>query len=150
MKKYFVYYSATGNGDFLSELLKEAGYEPVKVETVKPMGKVGFFKILHYGGQAMMNKKARIKELNVDFQDDDLVVVGSPIWNDRLSTPINAILAKYNFNKETTGFVLYPAGEGTKKSKEQIKKLGFIKEPVVISYPLKKQEEAKELIKLVK
>ena len=150
MKKYFVYYSATGNGDFLAELLKEAGYEPVKVETIKPMGKVGFFKILHYGGQAMLGKKAKIKDLNLELKDDDQVVVGSPIWNDRLSTPINAVLAKYSFNKERTGFVLYPAGEGTSKSFEQIKKLGFVKEPVVISYPLKKQDVAKELVKLVK
>ena len=150
MKKYFVYYSATGNGDFLAELLKEAGYEPVKVETVKPMGKVGFFKILHYGGKAMLNKKAKIKDLNLELKDEDLVVIGSPIWNDRLSTPINAVLANYSFNNETTMFILYPAGEGTSKSLEQIKKLGFTKEPVVISYPLKKQEEAKELIKLVK
>ena len=150
MKKYFVYYSATGNGDYLANLLKEEGYEPVRVETVKPMGKVGFFKILHFGGQAMLNKKAKIKELSLSLQDDDQVMIGSPIWNDRLSTPINAVLAKYNFNKETTGFILYPAGEETSKSKEQIKKLGFVKEPVVISNPLKKQEDAKELIKLVK
>ena len=124
MKKCFVYYSATGNGDFLAELLKEAGYEPVKVETVKPMGKVGFFKILHYGGQAMLNKKAKIKDLNLELKDEDLVVIGSPIWNDRLSTPINAVLANYSFNKETTVFILYPAGERTSKSLEQIKKLG--------------------------
>ena len=150
MSKYFVYYSATGNGDFLAELLKEAGYEPIKVEMVKPMGKVGFFKILHFGGQAMLNKKAKIQEVNLELKSDDQVVIGSPIWNDRLSTPINALLAKFDFNKETTQFVLYPAGEGTKKSFEQIKKLGFINEPVVISYPLKKQEQARELIKKIK
>lgn len=150
MKKYFVYYSATGNGDFLAELLKEAGYEPIKVEMVKPIGKVGFFKILRFGGQAMLNKKAKIQELSLELNADDQVVIGSPIWNDRLSTPINAVLDKYNFNKETTQFVLYPAGEGTKKSKEQLKKLGFVNEPVVISYPLKKQDQAKELIKNIK
>ena len=150
MSKYFVYYSATGNGDFLAELLKEAGYEPIKIEMVKPMGKVGFFKILRFGGQAMLNKKAEIQEVNLELKDNDQVVVGSPIWNDRLSTPINSVLAKFDFNKETTQFVLYPAGEGTKKSFEQIKKLGFINEPVVISYPLKKQEQAKELIKKIK
>ena len=150
MSKYFVYYSATGNGDYLAELLKEAGYKPIKVEMVKPMGKVGFFKILHFGGQAMLNKKAKIQEVNLELKSDDQVVIGSPIWNDRLSTPINALLAKFDFNKETTQFVLYPAGEGTKKSFEQIKKLGFINEPVVISYPLKKQEQARELIKKIK
>ena len=150
MSKYFIYYSATGNGDFLAGLLKEAGYESVKVEMVKPMGKVGFFKILHFGGQAMLNKKAKIQEVNLVLNADDQVVIGSPIWNDRLSTPINSILAKFDFNKETTQFILYPAGEGTKKSLEQLKKLGFVNEPVVISYPLKKQEQAKELIKKIK
>ena len=43
MKKYFVYFSFTGNGDFLASLLKEKGYEPVKLELVKPVKKIGFF-----------------------------------------------------------------------------------------------------------
>lgn len=147
MSKYFVYYSATGNGDFLAELLKEAGYEPIKVEMKKPIGKVGFFKILSFGGKAMFKCKAKIQDIKLDLKDDDVVVIGSPIWNDRLSTPINSVLAKFNFNKETTEFILYPAGEDTKKSKDQIKKLGFISEPLVISNPTKNKEKALELIK---
>ena len=144
--KYFVYFSASGNGDYIAELLKELGYQPVKVEMIKPFGKVGFWKILRYGGRAMMNKKENIKDITLEFKEDDEVVIGSPIWNDRLSTPINALLAKIDFNKETTKFILYPAGEGTKKSFVQIAKLGFKQTPLVISYPLKKQEQAKELL----
>ena len=30
--KYFIYFSATGNGDYLAEQLKDYGYTPVKVE----------------------------------------------------------------------------------------------------------------------
>ena len=145
--KYFIYFSATGNGDYLAEELKEMGYTPVKVEMVKPIGKMTFFKIFSYGGKAMFEEKAKIKDIDLELKEDDLVIVGSPIWNDRLSTPINALLAKFDFNKETTKFVLYPAGEGTKKSFKQIAKLGFTQTPVVISYPLKKQEQAKELLK---
>ena len=114
---------------------------------VKPMGKIGFWKILSYGGKAMFNEKANIKDIDIELKENDLVVVGSPIWNDRLSTPVNALLAKFDFNKETTRFVLYPAGEGTKKSLKQIAKLGFTQTPIVISYPLKKQDQAKELLK---
>ena len=147
--KYFIYFSATGNGDFLAELLKEQGYQPVKIEMVKPIKKVGFFAILKYGGRAMMNKKEKIKDIELEFKEDDEVVVGSPIWNDRLSTPINTLLTKFDFNKETTKFILYPAGEGTKKSFKQIAKLGFKLTPLVISYPLKKQEQAKELLKVL-
>lgn len=148
MAKYFIYFSATGNGDFLAELLKQKGYEPVKVEMVKPMGKVGFWKILKYGGDAMTNKKAKIKPLNLELKDTDEVIIGSPIWNDRLSTPINTLLADFSFNKETTEFVLYPAGEKTKKSLKRLQKLGFLKKPLVISYPLKKQENAIKLLGL--
>jgi len=145
--KYFIYFSASGNGDFLAELLKEQGYQPVKIEMVKPIKKVGFFAILKYGGRAMTNKKEKIKDIELELKEDDEVVVGSPIWNDRLSTPVNTLLTKFDFNKETTKFILYPAGEGTKKSFKQIAKLGFTQIPVVISYPLKKQEQAKELLK---
>ena len=145
--KYFVYFSASGNGDFLAELLKEKGYQPIKVEMVKPIKKVGFFTILKYGGRAMTGKKEKIKEVALELKEDDEVIIGSPIWNDRLSTPINALLATFDFDKESTKFILYPAGEGTKKSFAQIAKQGFKQTPIVISYPLKKQEQAKELLK---
>ena len=145
--KYFVYFSLTGNGDFLADLLKEKGYEPLKIEMLKTPKKVGFFTILKYGGRAMTNKKEKLADIPLFIRDEDEVIIGSPIWNDRLSTPINAILDKIAFNKETTKFVLYPAGEGTKKSLKQIEKLGYKQAPIVYSYPLKNKERIKELLK---
>lgn len=147
MNKYFLYFSFTGNGDYIAELLKEKGYTPIKVELVKEPKKIGFWQILHYGGRAMMNKKEKLKEFEFAPQEDDLVVVGSPIWNDRLCTPITTVLSKYSLNKETTRFILYPAGEKTKKSLKQIQKMGFKKEAIVVSYPLKKKEQTSEKIK---
>ena len=146
MNKYFMYFSVTGNGDFLANELAKKGYIPVKIELVKPIKKVNFWMILHYGGRAMFKKKENIKELNLELQEDDLVVVGSPIWNDLLSTPVLTALGKVSLNKETTKFILYPAGEGTKKSLEQIKKLGYSGETIVIQHPLKYEEKALELI----
>ena len=145
--KYFLYFSLTGNGDNLAEQLKEKGYEPIKIEMVKTPKKVGFFTILKYGGRVMFKKKEKLKEYKIDLQPDDLVIVGSPIWNDRLSTPISTVLSQLDLNKETTKFILYPAGLTTSKSFEQIKKLGFLLEPLVVPYPLKYIEETKQLIK---
>ena len=145
--KYFVYFSASGNGDFIAEYLKELGYTPIKVEMIKPIKKINFFSIMKYGFRAGMNKKEKIKELNLGLKDDDEVVIGSPIWNDKLSTPINTLLDKYSFNKETTNFILYPAGEGTNKSLIQLEKLGFKNKPIVYSNPLKNQDKIKELLK---
>ena len=145
--KYFVYFSWSGNGDFIASFLKERGYEPVKVETLKPLGKVNFFRILKYGFKAMGNKKTPIKEVNLELKEDDQVIIGSPIWNDRLSTPINAVLSQFEFNKENTKFILYPAGEETNKSFNQIADLGFIEKPIVYAHPLKSQEKAVEILK---
>ncbi|MBO4856376.1 MAG: hypothetical protein J5511_03285 [Bacilli bacterium] len=146
MAKYFVYFSFTGNGDYIASLLKEKGYEPVKIELEKSPKKIGFWQILKYGGHAGFNTKEKLKEVEFKLNQDDIVIIGSPIWNDRLSTPITTFMSQVEFNKETTKFILYPAGEKTKKSLKQIKKLGFTSEPIVISYPLKKTEECKKLI----
>lgn len=148
--KYFIYYSASGNGDYIAEELKKFGYEPIKVQMIKPIKKVGFFTILKFGFRAGRNKKEKIQEINLELKEDDIVIIGSPIWNDRLSTPINAVLANYDFNKENTKFILYPAGETTKKAIEQLSKLGFKQQPVVYSNPLKNQDKINDIINLVK
>ena len=144
--KYFIYFSVSGNGDLIAEYLKDKGYQPVKVEMVKLIKKVGFFTILKYGFRAGSNKKEKIKELNLDLKEDDEVIIGSPIWNDRLSTPINAVLNQFSFNKENTRFILYPAGEGTKKSFAQLEKLGFKQPPIIYSNPKKNQDKMQEIL----
>ena len=147
--KYFVYFSASGNGDFIADLLKEKGYEIVKVETLKPFGKVNFFRILKYGFRAGAQKKEKIKEINLELNGEDEVVIGSPIWNDRLSTPINTVLSQIDFNKEATKFVVYPAGDKAIKVVDQLAKLGFKNPPIIYSNPLKNQDKAKELLNLL-
>ena len=148
--KYFVYFSNSGNGDFLAEHLKEFGYQIIKVEPTKPLKKMNFFRILKYGGQAMENKKMPIKDIDLLLKENDEVVIGSPIWNDRLSTPINSLLANFSFDKNKTRFILYPAGKDTSKSLKQIKNLGFELTPTVIPYPKKYQKESIALLESFK
>lgn len=145
--KYFVYYSLSGNGDFIAEKLKDKGYQPIKVEMVKPIKKVGFFAIMKYGFKAGLNKKAKIKDINLNLKEDDEVIIGSPVWNGKFSTPINAAISKLALNKETTSFIVYPAGEEAKKVNQQLKKLGFKKEAIICPHPLKSPEKIEELLK---
>lgn len=145
--KYFVYYSLSGNGDFIAEKLKDKGYQPIKVEMVKPIKKIGFFAIMKYGFRAGLNKKEKIKEIQIDLKEDDKVIIGSPVWNGKLATPINAVINKLALNKETTGFIVYPAGEEAKKVNNQLQKLGFKKTAVVYPHPLKTPEKFEELFK---
>ena len=146
MRKFFVYFTLTGNGKFIASTLEEMGYISIQIEMQKEVKKVGFFTILKFGGRAMFGKKEKLKRYFKDFEEDDQIIIGSPIWNDRLSTPILTLLKEMDFDKEKTKFILYPAGKGTKKSLKQLKKMGFVHEPTVISNPLKNEELTKELI----
>ena len=83
-------------------------------------------------------------------EEDDLVVIGSPIWNDRLSTPILTLLDKYEFNKQTTQFIFYAGGGKAAHAEKQIEKMGFEKKAIVLKQPLSYKEEAKEALKDIK
>lgn len=147
MKKLFIYFSWTGNGDYIASLLGEKEYETHKVETLKPMKKMNFFRIFKYGYLAATEKKIAIKDIDLIIKDDDEVVIASPIWNDRLSNPILTLLTKFEFNKESTQFVLYSGGGKAEHAKAQLKKLGFKKEAIVLKQPLSNKDETIEALK---
>lgn len=147
MKKYFIYYSHSGNGDFLAELLTKSDVSLIKIQPKKHIKKMGFFRILKYGGLAMMGKRTPIQNIDLVLDKEDVVVIGSPIWNDRIATPILTLLDKYEFDKKTTQFVFYSGGGEAKHAIKQITKLGFEKEAIVLKQPLSNKEEAKEKLK---
>ena len=115
MKKLFIYYSLTGNGEVVAKKMQEKGYELRKVETVKGLPKVFFFAMLSGGFQAGLKKKAKLKEFDHDISNYDKVVIGSPIWNGRISPAINTILANINLEGKALSFVFY-AGSGEGKA----------------------------------
>ena len=147
MKKYFIYYSNSGNGDFLADLLKRSDVSLIKVEPKKHIKKMNFFRIIRYGGEAMMKKKMPIQNLDLILASDDIVLVGSPIWNDRLATPILTLLDKYEFDKKTTKFVLYSGGGKANHAIKQLQKMGFESTPIVLKQPLSYKDEAKAALK---
>lgn len=113
MKKLFVYYSYTGNGEVVAEKMQEKGYELRRVEVKKGLPKVFFFAMLSGGFQAGINKKAKLKEFNYDVSDYDEVVIGSPIWNGRFAPATNTILANMKLDNKQVRFILYSgSGEG--------------------------------------
>lgn len=147
MEKLFIYYSQSGNGDYLAQIFKEKGYITHKVETMKVIKKMGFWGILKYGGQAMMGKRTPIMKIELDLARYSEVIIGSPIWNDRLSTPILSLLDQFEFDKDKTKFLFYSGGGESKHAQKQIEKLGFKAGSITLKQPLKYQEEAKEKLK---
>ena len=144
MKKLFVYYSLSDNGDVVSEEFKKKGYEIRKVITKKKYPNSMFFRILVGGYKASFNKKDKLLDFDSDISNYKKIVIGSPIWNDRLSAPINSVISLLDLSDKDVSFVLYSASGKGEKAKEKIKSL-FGVDATILKEPKKHKEELKKL-----
>ena len=123
MKKIFIYYSLTGNGDIVADVLKEQGVTIRKIETVKKFPKGFVAQILKGGFLASINHKSKLIDYDKDISKYDEVIIGSPIWNARLSTPVNTLLDDLDLKNKKLTFIFY-SGSGTSlKATEKVQKL---------------------------
>ena len=123
MKKLFIYYSLTGNGDFIADFLKNKNVDIRKVETLEPLPKNYILSILTGGFKASINYKDKLNNFNDDISNYDEIIIGSPIWNSRLSTPINSVLEKIKLNNKKITFILYSGSGKSLKATKKINKL---------------------------
>ena len=120
MSKLLIYYSLSGNGELVAETLKERGFDLRRIELKKKPPKAFFFQILAGGFGAGIGRKEPLKDYDSDISGYDTIVIGSPVWNGRLSCPINTVLAQTDLSGKTLTFVLYSGGGEAKKAERQI------------------------------
>ena len=112
MKKLLIYYSYTGNGDVVANFLKEKGVEVRPVKRAKKLPKSFFFGVLTGGFLAGTKHKDKLQEYDRDISKYDEIIIGSPIWNARISSPINRVLTDLDLKDKKLTFIFY-AGSGT-------------------------------------
>ena len=146
MKKLFIYYSLTGNGDLVAEFLKSNNFDIRKVTEKKKMPKKFFWMVLSGGFRASIGVKAKLVNYDNDISSYDEVVIGSPIWNGRFPPVIKSVLLETELKDKKVSFVFYSgSGEG-KKAEEKVKKefptanIVFLKDPKKYPEELKKVE----------
>ncbi len=144
MRKIFIYYSFTGNGDCVASYLKRVGFDAYKVVTYESLPKSRFLSIIVGGFKAMINYKDKIGEFDIDLNKYDKIIIGSPIWNSRLSSPINSLLDKINLSGKDVTFVLY-SGSGKENKAAEILKSKYNSEVINLKEPKVNNDE---LIKL--
>ena len=123
MKKIFIYYSLTGNGDIVGDYLKKKNFDIRKVETSEELSKNKILKILQGGFLAGINHKSKLKDFDADIDKYKEVIIGSPIWNGRLSCPINTVLDKLDLKNKKVTFILYSGSGKAPKTDTKIKEL---------------------------
>ena len=114
MKKIFIYYSLTGNGDEVANYLKNKKYTIRKINIEKELPNNFILKLLTGGFKALINYKEKLIDFDNNISKYNEVVIGSPIWNSRLATPISTALTKLNLDNKKVTFILY-SGSGEAK-----------------------------------
>jgi flavodoxin len=119
MKTLVAYYSRTGNTKRVAEALAEtlnADIEAIVSDTKdKGMGRLAM--------QAFLRTHAKIEPTTKDAASYDLVVVGSPVWAGKMSSPIRTYLARNK--KKFTNVAFFcthgrPDSEGSAKMLESM------------------------------
>ena len=75
------------------------------------------------GFLAFLNHKPELVNFNDDVSSYDEVIIGSPIWNGRLSCPINTVLDKIDLTDKSVKFILYSGSGNAIKLEEKLKKI---------------------------
>lgn len=94
MKILVVFYSRTGKTGIVAEAIAQslkADIEEIRTNEDRS----GFIGFLKSGYEAVLGKLARIQPVGKNPGEYDLVLVGSPVWAGRLSSPVRTYLTLY-------------------------------------------------------
>lgn len=142
MKKLFIYYSLTGSGDLVADTLKSKGYDIRKVVSKYKYPKSFFWLMMVGGFRAGTNKKDKLIDFNTDISNYDEIVIGSPVWFDRVSPPINTVLKELDLSGKKISFIFYSGSGEANKASEKVKDLGNI---IILKEPKKHKEELEKI-----
>ena len=144
MKSIFIYYSLTGNGDYIAEKLRY-DIDKRKVMMKKKMPKRFFFMVLSGGFLAGLKVKSKLKDFESDVSGYDEVIIGSPIWNGRFSTPINTVLSTVDLTNKEVTFILYSGSGEAPKTVDVITKKYPGSKIYILQEPKKHVDELEKL-----
>ena len=145
MRKLFIYYSLSENGDTVAKYLSKKGIETRKVITKDKMPKSMFFRILTGGFLAGINHKAKLINFNNSVEEYDEIIIGSPIWNGKLSCAINSVLDELNLEDKEVKFVLYSGSGAAPKAEKLIKETYKDSEIINLKEPKKNKQELEKI-----
>ena len=144
MKKIFIYYSMYGNGDLVSDIYKEKGYDIRKVISKVNYPKKMFPLMMIGGFKALFKIKDKLIDFNNNIDDYDEIVIGTPIWFDRVSAPINSVLKVLNLTNKKVSFILWSASGNATKAVERISK-EYNTNITILKEPKKNKDELKKI-----
>lgn len=114
-KVLIVYYSRTGTTrKVAAELAAISGWDLERVIDTRP--REGLLGYLRAGLDALLERHTRLAPTRADPARYDFVVVGTPVWNGSVSTPIRTWLAAYAGRLPPLAFFATEGGRGARRA----------------------------------
>lgn len=135
MKTAVVYYSMSGNTDFVARrMAEEIPADLVRLEPVKEYPSTGIRKFFWGGKSAIMSQAPELLPYEFDASAYDRIVIGTPVWVGTFAPPLRTFVREHRaelVQKSLAAFVCSAGGDGAKalqKLKEELGVQGFEQE----------------------
>lgn len=101
-KKLIVYFSYTNNTKTMAELIqKKLNCDILRIETKVPYSNDYQTVVDDEQNSEASNHIPEIKDININLDDYDTIILGTPVWWYRPCPAIRAFLTKYNLKDKT-------------------------------------------------
>ena len=122
MKSLVVYYSRSGNTRFVAEKISQeiAGDIEEIIDKKRRKGSLGF---ILSGYDATRGRVTKIAETKRPPEYYDLVVVGTPMWNKRITPAVRTYLRNNNFSKKRVALFCTNLGSQPERLFKTLKEL---------------------------
>ena len=124
MKLLVVYYSLDGNTKAAAERIAgDLGCDVCAVEPEKPIPDKGFKKMFVGGRQATFGEKPAIKKPKYDPAGYDIILIGTPIWAGKCSSPMWSFINSCPVRQRIRGLFTLSGGGDNMKCIKQVEKV---------------------------
>jgi flavodoxin len=148
MRSLVVFYSRTGNPKFVAEkVVSELSADAEEVVDLK--NRRGWLGFIRAGYDATRGKETVIEKRLKSPRDYDLIVVGTPVWNSRLTPAIRTYLKENDLSQKRIALFSTNEGRGSEKTLAMMKSLipnGDIVGELGITKALENREETERKI----
>lgn len=120
-KTLVIYYSRSGKTRKVAESIAEKLNADLK-EIIDNKKRSGFFGFIFSGRDAVNEKLADIKDINVNIKNYDRIIIGTPVWASRISTPILTFIKEQKNDIKNYSLFYTQGGPGDNKIEAQLDK----------------------------
>ena len=150
MKKAIVYYSMSGNTEYVAKYISEKiEADLIRIEPKKEYPSKGIKKFLWGGKSAVMGETPELEAYEFDSAKYDYVIFGTPVWASSFTPPIRTFIEENKEKlkaKKLAAFICYMGG-GANKAIEKLKECLQINElnaQLILIDPKDKKTEEKD------